>query len=240
MFYANDFLGSTAEMDNATVGAYIKLLCYQWINGDIPIQKDKIAKLLQVDNTVMAVLWEDLSKKFITNSQNPDRLQNKRLEKIRNEALEYRKNRAMAGKKGMEKRWKDHKETDNTVNNSVITQFITNGITKHNSSSSSSSSNIDTIKKEKENIYISKIFQKPSIPEIQEFCNARNNSVDPERFWHFYESKNWMIGKSKMKSWKSAIITWEKSGFSRANKKTEDKSLSIIKDFADMAHEVQI
>ena len=28
-------------------------------------------------------------------------------------------------------------------------------------------------------------------------------------FYDFYESKNWMIGKNKMKCWKSAIRTWE-------------------------------
>ena len=29
-----------------------------------------------------------------------------------------------------------------------------------------------------------------------------------EKFWNFYESKNWMIGKNKMKNWKAAIKTW--------------------------------
>lgn len=29
-------------------------------------------------------------------------------------------------------------------------------------------------------------------------------------FVAFYESKGWLVGKNKMKSWKSAIVTWEK------------------------------
>lgn len=53
-------------------------------------------------------------------------------------------------------------------------------------------------------------FKKPTIEEIGVYCKERKNNIDPEAFWHFYESKNWHIGKTKMKSWKSAVITWEK------------------------------
>ena len=55
-----------------------------------------------------------------------------------------------------------------------------------------------------------KRFKKPTIQEIKEYCKERNNNIDAEQFYHFYEAKNWKVGKNKMKSWKSAIITWEK------------------------------
>lgn len=29
-----------------------------------------------------------------------------------------------------------------------------------------------------------------------------------DRWWNFYDSKNWMIGKNKMVRWKSAVNTW--------------------------------
>ena len=54
-------------------------------------------------------------------------------------------------------------------------------------------------------------FKKPKIIDIKEYCTERKNNVDAETFYHFYESKNWKIGSSKMKNWKSCIITWEKS-----------------------------
>lgn len=54
-------------------------------------------------------------------------------------------------------------------------------------------------------------FVKPSVSEVAEYCRERNNGIDPEEFWAFYESKGWMVGKSPMKDWKAAIITWEKS-----------------------------
>jgi biotin operon repressor len=61
-------------------------------------------------------------------------------------------------------------------------------------------------------------FTPPTLTEIKVYCNEKNSSVDPEKFFYFYESKNWMIGKNKMKSWKSAIATWERSD----NRQTND------------------
>jgi len=54
-------------------------------------------------------------------------------------------------------------------------------------------------------------FVKPSVEEVREYCASRGNSIDPEEFVDFYESKGWMIGKSPMKSWQAAVRTWEKS-----------------------------
>ena len=50
----------------------------------------------------------------------------------------------------------------------------------------------------------------PMLAEVEAYCNERKNGIDAEQFIAFYQSKDWMIGKNKMKDWKSAIITWEK------------------------------
>ncbi|GHU43848.1 hypothetical protein FACS1894190_14730 [Spirochaetia bacterium] len=54
-----------------------------------------------------------------------------------------------------------------------------------------------------------KKFTKPSPPEIQNYCSQRNNNIDPDQFYNFYESKGWLVGKTPMKDWKAAIRTWE-------------------------------
>jgi len=59
----------------------------------------------------------------------------------------------------------------------------------------------------KENI--KRKFEKPSIEEIQEYCKERNNGINANRFYDFYESKDWYVGKNKMKDWKACIRTWE-------------------------------
>jgi len=48
------------------------------------------------------------------------------------------------------------------------------------------------------------------VEEVKNYCNERNNNIDPEAFIDFYKSKNWYIGKNKMKDWKAAVRTWEK------------------------------
>ncbi|MBP92901.1 MAG: helix-turn-helix domain-containing protein [Flavobacteriaceae bacterium] len=53
-------------------------------------------------------------------------------------------------------------------------------------------------------------FKKPILDEIKIYCLERNNNINFETFYDFYESKNWMIGKNKMKDWKAAIRNWER------------------------------
>ena len=54
------------------------------------------------------------------------------------------------------------------------------------------------------------LFKKPSIDEVKDYCKERNNNIDAEAFIDFYESKDWKIGKNKMKDWKAAVRTWER------------------------------
>ena len=53
-------------------------------------------------------------------------------------------------------------------------------------------------------------FIKPSIQDIDIFCIERNNTICAITFYDFYESKNWYIGKNKMKDWRAAVRTWER------------------------------
>ena len=55
-----------------------------------------------------------------------------------------------------------------------------------------------------------KRFVKPTIDEIQTYCRERNKTIDAERFWNFYESKGWKVGKNPMKDWKAAVCNWAK------------------------------
>lgn len=54
-----------------------------------------------------------------------------------------------------------------------------------------------------------KRFVKPTVEDIRSYCTERGNAVDAQRFYDFYESKGWLIGKNPMKDWKAAVRTWE-------------------------------
>ena len=60
-----------------------------------------------------------------------------------------------------------------------------------------------------------KTFTPPTLEEVTAYCEERNNDVDPQRFIDFYESKGWMVGKTKMKDWKASVRTWEKNSNQR-------------------------
>ena len=54
-------------------------------------------------------------------------------------------------------------------------------------------------------------FVPPTVEEVRSYCTERSNGIDPEAFVAHYASKGWVVGRSKMKDWKSAMITWEKN-----------------------------
>ena len=51
-------------------------------------------------------------------------------------------------------------------------------------------------------------FTPPTLDEVTEYCNMKGAGIDPQYFIDFYQSKNWMVGKNKMKDWQAAVRTW--------------------------------
>lgn len=52
-------------------------------------------------------------------------------------------------------------------------------------------------------------FAPPSVSEVREYCMERGNTVNPDAFVNFYQSKGWKVGSQPMKDWKAAVRTWE-------------------------------
>lgn len=127
-----------------------------------------------------------------------------------------RQKKSIAGKKGNDIRWAEHRNAiamqsqcdrtesqSNRTSSQTIAQDKTIQVKKDISLSKDSS-----ISKEKVQLR----FTKPSVDEVRSYCTERNNGVDPESFWDFYESKGWKVGNTPMKDWQAAVRTWEKSG----------------------------
>ena len=66
-----------------------------------------------------------------------------------------------------------------------------------------------------------KRFTKPTLEQIKEYCLERNNNIDSERFFDYYEANGWVQGKSRkpIKDWKACVRTWE-----QRNKKQDNPS----------------
>ena len=55
-----------------------------------------------------------------------------------------------------------------------------------------------------------KRFVPPTLDEVETFVSENTLKVDPRDFLDFYQSKDWMVGKSKMKDWRAACRRAEK------------------------------
>jgi hypothetical protein len=53
-----------------------------------------------------------------------------------------------------------------------------------------------------------KNFKKPSLDEVKEYLNSIASPVNAQQFMDYYDSKGWLIGKTKMKNWQAACRTW--------------------------------
>lgn len=65
-------------------------------------------------------------------------------------------------------------------------------------------------------------FTPPSVEQVMEYCNHRQNGINAQNFIDFYQSKGWKVGNSKMKDWKASIRTWETNNKIR-NEQNADK-----------------
>lgn len=65
--------------------------------------------------------------------------------------------------------------------------------------------------KDKKNNKKSAHFVPPTLGDVQEYCKEKGYEIDAERFIDFYMSKDWMIGKNRMKDWRAAVRNWDRN-----------------------------
>jgi hypothetical protein len=67
-------------------------------------------------------------------------------------------------------------------------------------------------------------FQRPTLPQIQDYVFEKALNVDPERFFDYYESNGWRVGRNPMKDWKAALRNWS----SKDSKKNTNTTFAAI------------
>jgi len=96
-------------------GAYLRLLCYQWLEGSLPSNPKNLAALcLTSAEHFDSEIWPTLADCF--NETSVERLVNPRLEAIRGETVAKAAKAVENGRKGAAKRWKNSERA--TVENS--------------------------------------------------------------------------------------------------------------------------
>ena len=100
--YAQDFDMDTADWGIDEIGIYIRLLNYEWINGYIPSDPSRIAKIARISVKKLLKSWEIISPKF--SQKCDDKLQNRRMEEERKKRSEYLEKQRSSGMAGIEKK----------------------------------------------------------------------------------------------------------------------------------------
>lgn len=118
LFYPADFISGTMALSVEQKGAYISLLCYQWMNDSIPDDPMSVARITGIppvttaDGSAIAqpclshssAIAQLLAAKFTKCADGS--LQNEKLERVRSERASFYENRSKFGQKGAEVRWK--------------------------------------------------------------------------------------------------------------------------------------
>jgi len=207
-FYADDFLAGTADMSAEEVGGYIRLLCHQWSKGGIPSDEDRSARIagLMGSPSIRYVL-----AKFTL--CDGDTLKNVRLEQIRQEQADYKLKQAASGKTGAQKRWDKPKCDGNPNGVAIATPMATPMANAWRSDSSPSPSPTPNNKEESIAPKSQRShFTTPTVEDVKAECVIIELPVSEAlKFVDYYESKGWLVGKAKMKSWKPALRNWKRN-----------------------------
>lgn len=129
----------------------------------------------------------------------------------------------------------DEYQTDENTTNQQTNQQNIQPSTSHQPAINQQ---LTTYKEEKEEKEIyntergAKKFAPPSIDILEAFISENNLSVVAQKFLAFYESKGWMVGKTKMKDWKAAVRNWHYKSISEGgnNLKPHAKSSGRVND----------
>lgn len=119
------------------------------------------------------------------------------------ENKEYQKKRSETNRQNVTKRYDRIRS-----NTTVYDRTHNNNIKDNKSNTSNNKSN-------------NKKFIAPTREEVRLYAQERNSTVDPDRFFDFYDAGGWADSKgTPVRNWKQKFITWEKKD-AEAPKKPE-------------------
>lgn len=195
LWYWGDWFSGTALFSRFLKGCYMDVLNAQFNHGHLSLEEIKVCL-----GSDFGTSWPTLQKKF-------------KIDEIGlffNERLEVEKNKRAAYTAS--RRNNLPKSTDMSPDMSA---HINNDMENENINR-----NEDLNKKEKSP---KKVFVKPTQLEIENVFMARGSIIDEAiKFFNYYESNGWKVGRNPMKNWNAAISNWltNQKNYSNGNKST--------------------
>lgn len=56
---------------------------------------------------------------------------------------------------------------------------------------------------------------RPTLEEVQAYCQQRQNGIDPVRFYDYYAATGWKKHGQPIEDWKALLRTWESNDYAR-------------------------
>jgi uncharacterized protein YdaU (DUF1376 family) len=205
-FYPADFIGGTMLMEAHEVGAYIRLLCYQWQQGSVPNNSAKIERITGIKASKLV----DVIAKFVT-SEDGLTLANQRMESLREELNDYRKTQSENGKKGGRPK---------KPNDSQINPPLSNGLSEKKSdgfqleklsvSVSSQSQSLLLPSEVIPVIPLAKSKAKGTREELEAFAvEIGQPASDGSAMFDHWTANGWKNGSNPSKDWQAGMRNWK-------------------------------
>lgn len=192
-WYPKDYLssGRVAVMTLEEEGAYRRALDFCWLDGSIP--SDPAALAMMVGKGCSEAIARKVQTMFTKHRNDASKLVHNRLSMERIKQTEFSEKCRRAGiTSGKSRRLRTNERSTNVEpkTNSAICNL------------QSAICNIGEAPKADR-------FKVPTIEEVKlGFSKTGLPVIEAEKFFNFYESKGWMVGKNKMKSLGGAIGGW--------------------------------
>lgn len=254
LFYPADFLVGVMDMTDAEVGKYIRALCYQHAKGHL-----KQATYDALPEAVKEKFVQDEEGKWYNirlqketdkrSAYSESRIKNRKNEKTYEKDMknicdeetatyeEDMKNICDEDKTTYEKHMKYisttyelHMENENENINENIKEnrkYLKGNKKDKGEYEGGKEKKRDALEESADKEKAK--FVKPTLSEVQHYIREQGYSVDAEAFMAYYESNGWKVGRNPMRSWKSAIVTWQKN-----EKKTPKKQQSTFDRLLEM------
>lgn len=202
-WYPRDFMSSTRGWALVARAAYRELLDAQWDMGELPIGQDELRALAGATESEWAIAWPKIESKFPLNCSGRKNL---KLERVRADAEAYATRKSDAGRRGG--------LASASKRSTVVQRPLNDGSSnrqpkpaqatvKHPSPSPSESlSESKTLGSKRTN------FVAPSLDQVQAFMIEKGKPAEAMRFFSYYESNGWRVGRNPMKNWKAAVSQW--------------------------------
>lgn len=194
--YIGDWLKDTLHLDATSTGAYFLLVLAHWGKPGIPSNDHSLRTIARVSQQDWARVKAEISALF---SESNGLWINKR------SVIEYDNASVLYNERLS--RMKAARAKNPNINPDISDQKPQiSGQTSGQQSKSESD-----IPKGIGSTCASKRMKKPELDEIKEhFAKIGLPESEAERFFHYYESNGWRVGRNAMRSWKSASENWRR------------------------------